>query len=187
MEFTFQFYNSGAFVVVSPPASSGVIKKIPKSTEQLQLGIFVLLCQKISYRKNKENTTHDTKKPPPGAIHFSVWRKKGTKTPKLSLSLFFPSSGESLIVVKHIHHAQPWRLPEQNQILVPGQQNYRTWGRISCHRQSCVRLFALAKFLFIYVNLQPFFFFYAGPSPGEPPSEEFCPNFDENCHVTSLS
>lgn len=30
-------------------------------------------------------------------------------------------------------------------------------------------------------------FFCAGPSPGESPSEEICPNFDENCPVTPLS
>lgn len=81
--------------------------------------------------------------------------KKGKKMSKLTL--FFLCTKGTLIVVKHIHHVQFWHLPEQNQILVPGQQNDRTWGRISCHRQSCVSLFALAKCPFIYVNLQPFF------------------------------
>lgn len=83
--------------------------------------------------------------------------KMGKKTPNLSSPFFLPCTDRSLVVVKHLHHAQFWRLPEQNQILVPGQENDRNWGRIPRRRQSCVSLFALAKCPFISMNLQPFF------------------------------
>lgn len=105
---------------------------------------------------NKENIMCDTQKHPPGAIHFSAG-KNGEKDTKSEFTFLSSMHRQIFGLAKHLHHAQFWHLLEQNQILVPGQENDRNWGRIPRRRQSCVSLFALAKCPFISMNLQPFF------------------------------
>lgn len=128
--------------------------KIPKSTEQLQLGIFVPLCQKFSYRKNKLNIRHDTKKHPPGAIHFSAGRKGEKHTP--AEFIFFS-----------MHRCYLWLWQNTSTMLSSGvcQDKTRFWclgsrrtgvGAEFLVTGRAVWVFALAKFPFIYVNLQPF-------------------------------
>lgn len=112
-------------------------------------------------------------------------KERGKKLPALRSPFFLKHIDGFLDVAKLVHWAQIQCLPGQNQILASGQENARNWGRISCHRQSCVTLFALARCPFIYMNLQPFFTVRGHPLESLF-QKEICLNFDENCCVTSL-
>lgn len=155
-----------------------------KISKQLQLGIFVSLCQKSSYRKNKENTTYDTKKYPPGAVHFLAGGKRRKTHPSwvylssMHGKIFDCGKTNSPCSVLAFARTKPdfgaWAAERQEL-----GQNFLSQAELCepvCSGKMPFYLFELAAA-----------FCCAGPSPGESPSEEICPNFDENCRVTSLS
>lgn len=185
--FTFLFCNSDVFLI-SPRPTSSYVGKNPQeqSTEQhYSWEASSSFVRSFHTETNKENIMCDTQKHPSGAVDFSA-RRKGKKTIQPEFT-FLQCTDGSLNAPKHVHHAQFWHLPEQNQILASRRENDRNGGgRISCRRQSCATLFALARCLFIYVNLQPFFTVRGHPLESLF-QKEICLNFDENCHVTSLS
>lgn len=111
----------------------------------------------------------DTQKHPSGAIDFSA-RRKGKKTIQPEFT-FLQCTDGSLKAAKHVHHAQFWHLPEQNQILASRRENDKNGGGQNFLSQAELCDSVCSGTLPFYLCELAAVFHCAGPSPRESISE----------------
>lgn len=185
--FTFLFCNSAIFLIVSPPTSLYVGKNPQgQSVEQHysweSLSSFVRSFH-IEKNKEKSRVTYRSILLEP----FFIQQEGREQRHPASVHLSSCSAQMGLWMWQNMFTMLSSEIcQDKTRFWLLGRRMTGIGGRISCCRQSCVTLFALAGCPFIYMNLQPFFTVRGHPLESLF-QKEICLNFDENCHVTSLS
>lgn len=161
--------------------------KIPKDTARSSSSWESLshFARSFHVETNKENIMCDTQKHPPGAIHFSAGKnvEKDTKSEFTFLSSMH----------RQIFGCGKTPSPRSVLAFARTKPDFGAWagerqelGQNSSLQAELRESVCSGKVPFYFYELAAVFR-CAGPSPGESPSEEMCPNFVGNCHVTSLS